>query len=56
MVSPVITGYYRYTDIFFEWYDRISVIMADIPVSSPLIFAGIKHSQIQRIGVRSRLR
>ncbi|KAH0839875.1 hypothetical protein J3R83DRAFT_826 [Lanmaoa asiatica] len=20
MVSPVITGYYRYTDIFFEWY------------------------------------
>jgi hypothetical protein len=28
MVSPVITGYYRYTDIFFEWCDRLDVFVS----------------------------
>ncbi|KAI9574729.1 hypothetical protein HD554DRAFT_2010921 [Boletus coccyginus] len=43
MVSPVITGYYRYTDIFFEWHQALSDPLDRGPLKALLAQDAIVH-------------
>ncbi|KAG9317407.1 hypothetical protein JVU11DRAFT_1606 [Chiua virens] len=43
MVSPVITGYYRYTDIFFEWHQALPDPLDRSPLKAVLSQDALVH-------------
>ncbi|KAF9247299.1 hypothetical protein BU15DRAFT_38431 [Melanogaster broomeanus] len=45
MVSPVITGYYRYTDIFFEWHQALPDPADRNPLKAALAQDAIVHPE-----------
>ncbi|KIK92712.1 hypothetical protein PAXRUDRAFT_13075 [Paxillus rubicundulus Ve08.2h10] len=53
MVSPVITGYYRYTDIFFEWHQALPDPDDRSPLKAALAQDAIVHPEhpLRREGV-----
>ncbi|KAF8138415.1 hypothetical protein EV363DRAFT_1313880 [Boletus edulis] len=43
MVSPVITGYYRYTDVFFEWHQALPDPLDRSPLKAVLSQDALVH-------------